>query len=169
MSALQDQLTKRLGGPVELKVTQDVLDMGQFQEVRPRMDVPSEPAAMTPTSDASGPLILEISLKDDDEEGIEAASLSAGDLVQVQITDRRDIARYLARVFGSGDGEQTEEPGPFAAPIEAIESEGGEVTLRVRLSAAVCGDASVAEQTKIRAVRRGGQPSSWWKRIFGGG
>jgi hypothetical protein len=63
------------------------------------------------------------------------------------------------------------------APVEAIEaapaSASGEpqaLLVRVRFSAGVCGDAEVASQARLRAVRKEpGFPEklSWWQRFFG--
>lgn len=61
-----------------------------------------------------------------DENGKEAASLQKGDIIFIKITDERDIAHYLANLFGikSSDGK-------FLSPvqIQEIEKTGDEVRL----------------------------------------
>ncbi|OGS37672.1 MAG: hypothetical protein A3J82_09795 [Elusimicrobia bacterium RIFOXYA2_FULL_69_6] len=159
-------------GRLELKLKKDVLDLGQYHAVR------AAPSGDRRRSRASAPqpqtdelLILRIAL-DSDEAGMPAAELRAGDIVAARIADSRDIAKYLAKLFG-GHSEQGSVPIP--APVEAIESapmpSGGQTLLvRVRFSAGVCGDAEVPAQSRLRAARRApGIPekSSWWQRFFG--
>lgn len=159
-------------GRLELKLKKDVLDLGQYQAVR------SAPSGDRRRSRASAPqpqpdelLILRITL-DSDEAGMPAAELRAGDIVAARIADSRDIAKYLAKLFG---GHSEKGPVPIPAPVEAIESapmpSGGQTLLvRVRFSAGVCGDAEVPAQSRLRAVRKApGIPekSSWWQRFFG--
>lgn len=168
---LRTKLSARLGGQVELRVVQDVLDMGQFQEVRPRTDGNPPERVRRAAHPAGGPgqgpggmLVLKVAL-DPDPEGIPAGELGAGDLVSATINDSRDIAQYLGRLFGT----RTEEGGSASllVPIEAIEKDAaGAVTIRVRFSARVCGDVSLPGDLRLKAVPR---PSNmpWWKKIFG--
>ena len=103
-----------------------------------------------------------------------AAELHAGDLVAATIADNRDIAKYLAKFFG---GHSDQGPVPIPAPVEAIEAapepvagEPQALLVRVRFSAGVCGDAEVASQARLRAVRKApGMPEkvSWWQRFLG--
>ena len=157
---------------LELKLKKDVLDLGQYHAVR------AAPSGDRRRGGASAPqlkpdelLILRITL-DSDEAGMPAAELRAGDIVAARISDSRDIAKYLAKLFG---GHSEKGPVPIPAPVEAIESapmpSGGQTLLvRVRFSAGVCGDAEVPAQSRLRAVRKApGIPekSSWWQRFFG--
>jgi len=183
---LRQVLEGRLGGPVDLRVQQDVLDMGQFQEVRPQ-DKPRPPKrAQRAPMGPEGLVVLRVAM-DPDPEGIPAAELRAGDLVHVSINDSRDIAQYLARLFGaptpgSSDGGRSEgfsqpadsmvegrseSSSTLLVPVEAIELEEGQVGIRVRFSAGVCGDVEVPPDIKVRASRRPGR-SPWWKKLFGG-
>jgi len=170
--ALRAALSVELGAAVELTAQQDVLDMGQFQEVRPRGEGSGEPQpARRPARVHGGPgqgpggmLVLGVDFERDEEGGIPASSLSAGDLVYTRISDSRDIAQYLGKLFGSRSGDGVS---PLLVPIEAIETEeGGRMTIRVRFSAGVCGDLSVDGATKLKAVPRPSQ-TPWWKKIFG--
>ncbi len=171
---LRAALSAKLGALVELNAQQDILDMGQFREVRPRGDavLPPEAGARKRTSHPqSGPglgpggmLILRVDFEEGGEGGVEAGAVAAGDLVYAKITDTREIAQYLGKLFGarSRDGS-----GGLLVPVEAIEKrEDGKVMIRVRFSAAVCGDLAVEGATLLKAIPR---PSSmpWWKKIFG--
>ncbi len=100
-----------------------------------------------------------------------ASELRAGDLVAARIADNRDIAKYLAKLFG---GHSQQGPVPIPAPVEAIESaaQPGQpqtFLVRVRFSAGVCGDAEVPAQARLKAMRKApGYPEkvSWWQRFF---
>lgn len=161
-----------LGGCVDLQASQDLLDMGQFREVRPRREGAGErkPVRRPRASHAQGPgvgpggiLVIQVAL-DPDPEGIPCSSLSAGDMVYATINDQRDIAQYLSKLFGS----RTEEgPRPLLVPVEAIEKgETGVVTIRVRFSAGVCGDVAMPGDLRLKAVQRPPK-APWWKKIFG--
>jgi hypothetical protein len=161
-------------GRLELKLKKDVLDLGQYHAVRGDPSGKGERLSFRGSSPQAHPdelLILRVTL-DTDEAGMPAADLRAGDMVAARIADGRDIAKYLAKLFG---GHSDRGPVPIPAPVEAIESAGapgGARTLlvRVRFSAGVCGDAEVPAQARLRAVRKTpGLPekSSWWQRFFG--
>lgn len=169
---LRTALSAKLGAAVELNAQQDILDMGQFREVRPRGDAPSEPGAGKRTSHPhSGPglgpggmLLLRVDFEEGGENGVEAGSLAAGDLVYAKITDTRDIAQYLGKLFG---GHSKDDSAGLLVPVEAIEKrEDGKLMIRVRFSAGVCGDLAVEAGKRLKAVPR---PSNmpWWKKIFG--
>ncbi|MFH1723529.1 MAG: hypothetical protein ABII00_02790 [Elusimicrobiota bacterium] len=193
---LRALLAKRLGGGVELQARQDVLDMSQFQEVRPMAEAPRDKRpksriAKRAGGSSQGPvglLILNVALEPD-AEGAAASELRAGDLVYAAIDDQRDIAQYLARLLGvpatglphpreegpprvpvepgpDGKARSVEEAAPLLVPVEAIERAAGEVTIRVRFSAGVCGDVSVPEDLRVRVSRRTGR-TPWWRKIFG--
>jgi len=104
---LSSALRSRLGGAVELETHQDVLDMGQFKELRPRSEEALAAHARRPgrghrrPGESPGHLVLQVSV-DPDPEGVPAGELSAGDMVYASINDPRDIAQYLARLFGAG-------------------------------------------------------------------
>ena len=77
----------------------------------------------------------------------------------------RDVAQYLAKIFGTRVGEGA---APMPAPVEALErAKDGEVLVRVRFSAGLCGDVSVPLDIRLKVLRRAA-PTSWWKKIFGG-
>ncbi|OGR96603.1 MAG: hypothetical protein A2V88_01735 [Elusimicrobia bacterium RBG_16_66_12] len=102
---------------LSLRVRKDILDLGQFQSLRKapaptaRRDKPAPRAAL-----AEDLLVLKIALEEDPD-GVPASELHAGDMVQARIVDGRDIAKYLARLFG---GLTASGPVPIEAPVEAI-------------------------------------------------
>jgi hypothetical protein len=177
---LLDVLKRLLrSGGLELKLRKDILDLGQYQSLR------SSSAGRSERSGAAGSrggprldelLILKVTLEEDPA-GILAGELRAGDLVASHIADKRDIAKYLAKLFG---GHSDKGPVPIPAPVEAIESSArpGEseagaaapLLVRVRFSAGVCGDAEIPPGTRLR-VQRGSanapEKPSWWQRLFG--
>ncbi|MFI5349425.1 MAG: hypothetical protein ACHQ2Z_07770 [Elusimicrobiota bacterium] len=154
---------------LSLRLKKDILDLGQFQSLR-KAPAPAvrrgKPAPRTPLEEDL--LVLKIALEEDPE-GVAASELHAGDLVSARIVDGRDIAQYLARLFG---GLTAQGPVPIEAPVEAIESvEGGVLVLvRARFAVGVAGDTVVPRDRRLRASRGGGGrgDGSWWKRFFKG-
>jgi len=167
-------------GRLELRLKKDVLDLGQYHSLRAPSGIGERQPSRggVPWRADGGPqpdelLVLKVTLESDPA-GMPAAELRAGDLVAATITDTRDIAKYLAKFFG---GHSDQGPVPVPAPVEAIEAapapaagEPQALLVRVRFSAGVCGDAEVASQARLRAVRKApGMPEkiSWWQRFFG--
>ena len=153
---------------LSLRLKKDILDLGQFQSLR---KVPAPAArkgkAEPRTPPAEDLLVLKIALEED-AEGLPAAELHAGDMVFARITDGRDIAQYLARLFG---GLTAQGPMPIEAPVEAIESSEGGTLARVRFAIGVAGDALVPVDRKLKAARgaaHGRGDGSWWRRFFKG-
>ena len=161
LSALKKLLR---GQAVELKLKEDVLDLGQFQSLR------SDPAPAGKARRASqawkeqGLLILKVSLEEDPA-GIPAGELRAGDMVGAVIKDPRDIAQYLSKLFG---GHSEAGPAPILAPVEAIEGDAAGLLARVRFSVGVCGDAVLPTDGRFKVVRGTGAQEnvSWWRRFF---
>ena len=167
-------------GRLELRLKKDVLDLGQYHSLRAPSGIGERQPSRggVPWRADGGPqpdelLVLKVTLESDPA-GMPAAELRAGDLVAATITDTRDIAKYLAKFFG---GHSDQGPVPVPAPVEAIEAapapaagEPQALLVRVRFSAGVCGDAEVASQARLRAVRKApGMPEkiSWWQRFLG--
>ena len=167
-------------GRLELRLKKDVLDLGQYHSLRAPSGIGERQPSRggVPWRADGGPqpdelLVLKVTLESDPA-GMPAAELRAGDLVAATIADTRDIAKYLAKFFG---GHSDQGPVPVPAPVEAIEAapapaagEPQALLVRVRFSAGVCGDAEVASQARLRAVRKApGMPEkiSWWQRFLG--
>jgi hypothetical protein len=153
---------------LDLRLKKDILDLGQFQSLR---KAPAPAARRAPPPKAPPPeedlLVLKISLEEDPE-GIAASELRAGDQVSARIVDGRDIAQYLARLFG---GLTAQGPTPIEAPVEAIESVEGGVLVRARFAVGVAGDGVVPADRRVLASRGGGNgrgDGSWWRRFFKG-
>lgn len=153
---------------LSLRAKKDILDLGQFQSLR---KVPA-PAARRGKAGPGAPpeedlLILKITLEEDPE-GLPAAELRAGDMVFARIVDGRDIAQYLARLFG---GLTSSGPVPIEVPVEAIESSPAGTLARVRFAVGVAGDAVVTGDKLLKAARgaaHGRGDGSWWRRFFKG-
>lgn len=152
---------------LSVSVKKDILDLGQFQSLRqgPAPAARRPPRAPVPGEDL---LVLKIELEDD-ASGTAAGELRAGDMVWARVTDKRDIAKYLARLFGGmADGR----PVPIEAPVEAIEASSEGWMARVRFSVGVCGDVQLDPSRRLRAARSGAARESgdgtWWRRFFKG-
>lgn len=176
-AASAEEATAELAGPLRahfrdqslsLRAKKDILDLGQFQSLR---KVPA-PAARRGKPDSGVPpeedlLILKITLEEDPG-GLPAAELRAGDMVFARIVDGRDIAQYLARLFG---GLTSSGPVPIEVPVEAIESSPAGTLARVRFAVGVAGDAVVTGDKLLKAARgaaHGRGDGSWWRRFFKG-
>jgi hypothetical protein len=153
---------------LSLRLKKDILDLGQFQSLR-KAPAPAarrdKPSPRTPPPEDL--LVLKIALEEDPD-GVAASELHAGDLVSARIVDGRDIAQYLARLFG---GLTAQGPMPIEAPVEAIESVEGGVLVRARFAVGVAGDGVVPGDRRLRAARGGGHgrgDGSWWRRFFKG-
>ncbi|MEK7381675.1 MAG: hypothetical protein AAB262_00120 [Elusimicrobiota bacterium] len=153
-------------GAVSLRLKKDILDLGQFQSLRKapapaaRRDKPAPRAV--PAEDL---LVLRIALEEDPE-GVPTSELHAGDMVHARIIDGRDIAKYLARLFG---GLTASGPVPIEAPVEAIESGPGGVLVRARFAVGVAGDGLVPADRRLKATRgaeQGRGDGAWWRRFF---
>lgn len=170
-----DEATAELSAPLRhhfrdqglsLRLKKDILDLGQFQSLR-KVPAPAarrgKPAA-PPEEDL---LVLKITLEED-AEGVPAAELHAGDMVFARIVDGRDIALYLARLFG---GLTSSGPVPIEVPVEAIETSPAGTLARVRFAIGVAGDAVVTGEKRFKAARgsvHGRVDGSWWRRFFKG-
>jgi hypothetical protein len=173
LEPLKAVLREQLGGSVDLQVRQDLLDMGEFREVRPqgagsgarkaRRPRAARGRSQGPGAGPGGILIIQVAL-DPDPEGTPCSGLSAGDMVYATINDQRDIAQYLSKLFGARSEEGVR---PLLVPVEAIEKQdSGVVTIRVRFSAGVCGDVTMPGDLRLKAVQKPGK-APWWKKIFG--
>lgn len=99
-----------------------------------------------------------------DAQGPSAGDVRVGDHISVSLADGRDIAHYIAKLFGA----LTEKgPRPFEAPVETIQKENGRVRLFVRLSAGILGLAEAPEDLHVRVLPRDSDP--WWRRLWGRG
>lgn len=147
---------------VPLKLRKDVLDLGQFQSLSQK---PQRPREKRPSAPAEDQLVLKIELEQE-RAGMSAREMRAGDMVSARVVDSRDIGQYLAKLFG---GYSDAGPVPILAPVEAVESEGDQVLVRVRFSAGVCGDAKAPLDSRLKVVRiavRNQETHSWWRRFF---
>lgn len=153
----------RCGGG-EVKLKRDVLDMGQFQSLRTDAGGPAS-RRRQPVARDEEILVLKAALEESPD-GVPAAELRSGDVVEALIVDNRDIGLYLARLFG---GHSERGPVPVMAPVEAIESTEDDVLVRVRFSSGVAGDAQLRREGRYRAHRAPSPqeaPASWWRRFF---
>jgi hypothetical protein len=176
-AAGEDEATAELAVPLRahfhdqslsLRLKKDILDLGQFQSLR-KVPAPSarrgKPEMGVPPGEEL--LVLKITLEED-AEGVPAAELRAGDMVLARIVDGRDIAQYLARLFG---GLTASGPVPIEVAVEAIESSPAGTLARVRFAVGVAGDAVVTSDKLLKAERgaaRGRGDGSWWRRFFKG-
>lgn len=161
-------------GRLSLVLRRDLLDMGQFQRIGTDSRRPHRGRARRPGPE--GTLVLKIALEPQPD-GLPAGELRAGDLVYAMITDTRDVAQYLARLFGPQDSGSLLVPVEAVETVPALESRPGgaearpglpAIGVRVRFSLGVCGDVNLPPDIRLKVVRRAA-PTSWWRKIFPGG
>lgn len=143
---------------LELVMKAEVLTLGQYQSFRREPVVASSHPPPGQTS-----LVLRVALEGD-AAGTPVSELRAGDMVYAQIIDPRDIAQYLAKLFGGRSAEGLQ---PLVVPIEVVEesAEGGPGALwvRVRFTVGISGEAHVPGTVRLRLQK---EPSAepWWRR-----
>ena len=134
--------------PVRLELHKDVIDMGQFQEIAPPAADAAVPVGAARSPQAPAALVLRVALEGKPD-GAFVRDLRPGDHVFAQITDTRDIARYLSRVFGA----QAAGAAILKVPIESVEtSSDSEFRLRVRFSTGAYGELVLPGNVRLRAV-----------------
>lgn len=151
---------------LSLRLKKDILDLGQFQSLR-KVPAPAARRGKPEAPPEEDLLVLKIALEEDPE-GPPAGEIRAGDTVFARIVDSRDIAQYLARLFG---GLTASGPVPIEVPVEAIESSPAGTLARVRFAVGVAGDAVVTGDKRLKAARGAAAArgdGSWWKRFFKG-
>ncbi|MBL8023698.1 MAG: hypothetical protein JNK54_05380 [Elusimicrobia bacterium] len=121
----------------------------------------SEPPLENRLHGAGETLRIEMELVGDPN-GPLASEVREGDRITVMLSDGRDIAHYIAKLFGAMNEKG---PRPIDAPVETIQREKGRVRFYVRLSAGILGLAEVPETTPIRVSPR--EEESWWRRFLG--
>lgn len=146
---------------LRLKLQKDILDVGQFRSLRKAPPPQSRPDRAAPSPED---LLVVRTALEDDESGISVHELHVGDVVWARIVDTRDIAKYLARLFG---GLTSAGPVSIEAPIEAIETVGDQALVRARFAIGVAGDCLVDPRRRVKASR-GRSDGSWWRRFFKG-
>lgn len=161
LEGLNAALGRRFGsGRLSVALQRDILDMGQFQSIGSAAG--RRPRSRTRRAGMGGTLVLKIAVEPQPG-GLAAGDLRAGDLVSVTITDGRDIAQYLSRLFGPAESSRS-----MLVPVEAVEKEPkGEIGVRVRFSVGVCGDVNLPPDIRLKVVRRS-TPRPWWRKLFQG-
>ncbi len=150
---------------VEVKVKAEILSLGEFNSLRIPMGEKIIRRRGAHRDGQEDHTVLKIGLEEDPL-GIPASEIKAGDMISAIISDSRDLAHYLWKIFG---GYQDGVPASVLAPVEAVEVVSSKIFLRARFSLGVCGDASISLDKKIKAVRvllKHPVSSSWWRRVL---
>jgi len=93
--------------------------------------------------------------------GKKATHLKKGDVVLVQITDNRDIGKYLAHLLGTKDNLF------FPAPIHQITHTDSGSDIQLNFTSGIVGFCRLNPQDKIKVIKQNSTP--WWKKLFLGG
>lgn len=135
-----------------------------FKTVNPRFEFSNglldrrEVSALDAEVDTPAPSKAEVAVQnlkldvelETDAAGSAAAELEPGDLVFARIVDRRDIAKYLARVFGgrTDDGDV-----PLGRHVESADRVGDAMRVRLRFSLGVTGEVDVPLETRLKRLK----------------
>lgn len=139
----------------------EVIDWNQFRRFpikgEERLPVVPEPGSGVV---AAGEETLRIQMEiQGDPEGRPLKEIRQGDHVAVILSDNRDIAHYIAKLFGLLNEAG---PRPLEAPVETVQQNDGRVRLHVRLSAGILGVAEAPSGVCVRIRPRETDP--WWRR-----
>lgn len=155
---------------VQSQFVPEVIDWNQFRRFPLKGDDRAIAEVTSPEGDiakenrshsSSETLRIKLTLLSD-AQGAPVGDVREGDQLSVMLSDSRDIAHYLAKLFGGLDENG---PTPFDAPVETIQKEKGWVRLYVRLSAGILGVAEAPEGFLVRRVPR--DTPRWWHRLWG--
>lgn len=169
---LNDGLAVTFPRGVQSEFSPEVIDWNQFrrfplkgeERAGVEMSAPNgDPLVENRPHGAGETLRLQMALLEDPR-GIPVTEVRVGDRITVTLADGRDIAHYIAKLFGALNENGAR---PFDAPVETIRTEDGRVRLHVRLSAGILGLAEAPEQFRARVLARDTDP--WWRRMWGRG
>ena len=93
-----------------------------------------------------------------DIHGKKVSSLAKGDVVLAQITDTREVARYLTKLLSSKEASY------LSVPIEQIIQKDAEAELYLHFTPRITGHAKIKTSSRVKVVKEGAVP--WWKRLF---
>jgi hypothetical protein len=140
----------------------EVIDWNQFRRFpfkgEERSAVSSE--GVPSGSGAEEALRIQMEVRDDPD-GRPLKEVRVGDHVAVVLADNRDIAHYIAKLFGLLNESG---PRPMDVPVETVQRHEGRVRLHVRLSAGILGFAEAPETLCVRVRPRETDP--WWRRML---
>jgi len=140
----------------EVKVEAEELNLTQFKKL-PDFNIHKN--EFTHTGYDLGFIKLEVELMEDDK-GKPASHIIEGDTVLSLITDKRDIAHYLAHLLGGAkDGIMT----PMPAIIKKIVAKDRDLEVYVHYAHSITGVAKIDSFAKLKVIENAGKP--WWKKI----
>jgi hypothetical protein len=94
----------------------------------------------------------------EDKNGKKAASLSKGDIVLAQITDSREVAKYLTKLLCSKD------PTYLPVSIEETNHTDSKIEIYLHFTPKIVGFTRLKPHTRIKVIKEVSSP--WWKRLF---
>lgn len=171
-AVLNDGLAVSFPRGVQSEFSPEVIDWNQFRrfplkgEERATPEVfalSGDPAVENRPHSSGETLRIQMALVED-AQGPSVGELRVGDRITVTLADGRDIAHYIAKLFGAVNENGAR---PFDAPVETIQKEEGRIRLHVRLSAGILGLAEAPEGFRVRVIPRESDP--WWRRLWGRG
>ncbi len=144
--------------------TENIVVSIDYSEEPYKTQISIDPPSAHERCEASGKIMLEVEpLVDDD--GVPAPALSENDVVWLKITDRREIAGYLAEMLG---GKSDEGILPLACQISKARRRDKKVLFEFKFNDSVAGFATVDKKERIKVASRSdaGKISRLWRMIF---
>jgi hypothetical protein len=144
-----------LGIP-EIQIVTEEINLADYQDGSSK----TEPEKLTDRVSVR-PELTKISLDVklyEDINGKKAANLSKGDIVLAQITDSREVAKYLTKLLCSKD------PIYLPVSIEEINCTDSKIEISLHFTPRIVGFTRLKQNTRIKVIKEVSSP--WWKRIF---
>lgn len=94
----------------------------------------------------------------EDVNGKKAANLSKGDIVLAQITDTREIAKYLTKLLCSSD------PSYLPVSVEETSLADSKIEISLHFTPRIVGFTRLKPNTRVKIVQEVTSP--WWKRLI---
>ncbi|MDR0822416.1 MAG: hypothetical protein LBN20_01360 [Endomicrobium sp.] len=153
-----DDLIQNFFAPslVKTEMMKEELNLSQFKKLS--ADSGQNSGMYSSAHKNFGVLRLEAQICKDEENGVSAKKLSAGDAVLSLITDKRDIAHYLIHLIGSSGLN------PIPAQIKDISEKNDEIEIHLQYTPSVIGYTKVHKDEKLKIVSK--KHSPLWKKLI---
>ncbi|MDR3253636.1 MAG: hypothetical protein LBT07_01550 [Endomicrobium sp.] len=142
---------------VEMEIINEELNLAQFKKL-PDYNIKQNETFFT-TYDL-GFIKLDVKIVADSN-GKYVEKIREGDTVLSMITDKRDIAHYLAHLIG---GKKNSNIIPLPATVKKIYSNNNEFEIYIQYTPSITGFAKIENNTKIKVLEKNNK--MWWNKII---
>ncbi|OGS22472.1 MAG: hypothetical protein A2252_01395 [Elusimicrobia bacterium RIFOXYA2_FULL_39_19] len=143
---------------ISLEISIEEINLAQYQQVDDKQEVESKSEIRKISSEKEPRRLFIESTLQENEDGKKAKHLLEDEVVMAQITDDREIAKYLARLITDKDSEY------IPVKIEKTEYKNKEIYVRLCISSGIAGIVKLKPNTKVTVMNEISKPL--WKKIF---